>query len=120
MAFSGRPYTGSGLLSRDQFIGEDPTLLWPITPTGLPVRAPKQQVHLKHDDVDNLPIQANFNCRMFSLCDPKDLEDFKQIHHKLVNRIYIQLHRENHWDEEQKHLRVWLEWAELCHVLPKQ
>lgn len=94
-------------------------LQWPGTPDGFPVLSqPGTRADLKQAELDNIDYRLDFKSRMFELWDAKQKEEFDDINDKILNNWYSQIHRADHWDEENKHYRVWLEWCQIYGVIP--
>ena len=55
---------------------------------------------------------------MFELWDSDQKAEFDDIQDKILNNWYALQHRADHWDEEKKHYRVWLEWCQIYGVIP--
>jgi hypothetical protein len=94
-------------------------LHWPGTMDGFPVAGPPNLfADLKQNEVENLELQYDFKSKMFVLWDEKQKAEFDDINDKIVNGWYRLLKRSDHWDEENKHYRVWLEWFQIYGMLP--
>lgn len=94
-------------------------LHWPGTLDGYPVKSGNSlPPDLKKEEVENLDLQLDFKSKMFELWDESQKAEFDDINDKLVNGWYILQRRTDHWDEEKKHYRVWLEWAQVYGMLP--
>lgn len=94
-------------------------LHWPGTLDGYPVKSTGAlPPDLKKEEVENLDLQLDFKSKMFELWDVSQKADFDDINDKLVNGWYMLQRRTDHWDEEHKHFRVWLEWAQVYGMLP--
>lgn len=94
-------------------------LHWPGTPDGFPVlAAPGVQPNIKQDELDNIDFRLDFKSKMFELWDVSQKTEFDDINDKIVNGWYMLQRRENHWDEEKKHYRVWLEWCQVYGMIP--
>jgi len=94
-------------------------LHWPGTPEGFPVlMGPGQAPNLKQEETDNIDYRLDFQSKMFELWDPAQKAEFDNINDKILNQWYGLQLRENHWDEEKKHYRVWLEWCQIYGVIP--
>ena len=94
-------------------------LHWPVTPEGFPVlMGPGQAPNLKQEETDNIDYRLDFQSKMFELWDPAQKAEFDNINDKILNQWYGLQLRENHWDEEKKHYRVWLEWCQIYGVIP--
>jgi hypothetical protein len=50
---------------------------------------------------------------MFVLWDADQKSEFDDINDKIVNGWYRLLKRSDHWDEENNHFRVWMEWFQI-------
>lgn len=94
-------------------------LNWPGTMDGFPViGGPGGFPDLKQEEVENIDLQYDFKSKMFVLWDPSQKAEFDDINDKIVNGWYRLLKRSDHWDEENKHYRVWLEWFQIYGMLP--
>lgn len=94
-------------------------LHWPGTPDGFPViRQPGTSFDLKQAEVDALEYQRDFKSKMFELWDDAQKREFDDINDKIVNGWYTLEKRTDHWDEEKKHFRVWMEWCQIYGTLP--
>jgi hypothetical protein len=94
-------------------------LHWPGTPEGFPVIAGAgTQPNLKQDELENIDFQLDFKSKMFELWDVSQKTEFDDINDKIVNGWYMLQRRENHWDEDKKHYRVWLEWCQVYGMIP--
>ena len=94
-------------------------LHWPGTMDGYPVKNPGGlPPDLKKEELENLELQLDFKSRMFELWDPAQKIEFDDINDKIINGWYLQKRRSDQWDEEKKHFRVWLEWAQVYGMLP--
>lgn len=94
-------------------------LNWPGTMDGFPViggvGGPSD---LKQEELENIDLQYDFKSKMFVLWEPEQKAEFDDINDKIVNGWYRLLKRSDHWDEENKHYRVWLEWFQIYGMLP--
>ena len=93
-------------------------LHWPGTVDGFPVRGNAFPPDLKKEELENLDLQLDFKSRMFELWDPAQKAEFDDVNDKIINGWYLLQRRNDNWDEEQKHFRVWLEWAQVYGMLP--
>ena len=94
-------------------------LHWPGTPEGFPVLAqPGTPPNLKQDELENIDFRMDFKSKMFELWDEKQKAEFDDINDKMVNGWYMLQKRADHWDEENKHFRVWLEWCQVYGMIP--
>jgi hypothetical protein len=93
-------------------------LHWPGTLDGYPVRGSAAQVDLKKEETENLELNLDFKSKMFELWDPAQKAEFDDINDKIVNGWYLLQRRNDNWDEEHKHFRVWIEWAQVYGMLP--
>lgn len=94
-------------------------LHWPGTPEGFPVIASRGSIpNIKQDELENIDFQLDFKSRMFELWDVSQKTEFDDINDKIVNGWYMLQRRENHWDDEKKHYRVWLEWCQVYGMIP--
>lgn len=96
----------------------DARLQWPGTMEGFPVLGGTSRPNLKQDEVENLDIRLDFKSKMFELWDATQKSEFDDINDKIVNGWYMLQRRNDHWDEEHKHFRVWLEWCQVYGMLP--
>jgi len=93
-------------------------LNWPGTLDGFPVIGAGHRPDLKQDELENIDLQYDFKSRMFELWDPAQKAEFDNINDKMVNGWYWLLKRTDNWDDEHKHFRVWLEWAQVYGMIP--
>jgi hypothetical protein len=96
-------------------------LQWPGTPEGFPVLndgAGHYGAGIKKEELENLEYRLDFKSKMFELWDPKQKAEFDEINDRIINEWYSLRHRADHWDEENKHYRVWLEWCQIYGVMP--
>lgn len=94
-------------------------LYWPGTPEGFPVIAPPGTApNLKDGELENIDFRLDFKSRMFELWDEQQKAEFDDINDKMVNGWYMAQKRSDHWDEEHKHYRVWLEWCQVYGMIP--
>lgn len=93
-------------------------LNWPGTLDGFPVLGSGQRPDLKQDELENIDLQYDFKSHMFELWDPAQKAEFDSINDKIVNGWYRLLKRTDNWDDEHKHFRVWLEWAQVYGMIP--
>ena len=93
-------------------------LHWPGTLDGYPVRGNASVADLKKEELDNIDLRLDFKSKMFELWDPDQKTEFDDVNDKIVNGWYLLQRRNDHWDEEKKHFRVWLEWAQVYGMLP--
>jgi len=93
-------------------------LNWPGTLDGFPVIGAGHRPDLKQDELENIDLQYDFKSRMFELWDPTQKAEFDDINDKMVNGWYRLLKRTDNWDDEHKHFRVWLEWAQVYGMIP--
>lgn len=113
-------------MSLRKFFGEqggsqhgDARLNWPGTLEGFPVLTPPGvSADLKKEELENLDLRFDFKSRMFELWDEKQKEEFDDVNDKIVNGWYRLLRRNDNWDEEHKHFRVWLEWFQVYGMIP--
>lgn len=93
-------------------------LHWPGTPDGFPVRGDGIPGNLKKEELEALDLNLDFKSKMFELWDPTQKAEFDDVNDKIVNGWYLLQRRNDHWDDEKKHFRVWLEWAQVYGMLP--
>ena len=93
-------------------------LNWPGTLDGFPVIGSGNRADLKQEELENIDIQYDFKSRMFELWDVTQKAEFDNINDKIVNGWYRLLKRNDNWDDENKHFRVWLEWAQVYGMIP--
>ncbi|NDD52734.1 hypothetical protein EBZ39_02440 [bacterium] len=93
-------------------------LNWPGTLDGFPVIGNGNRPDLKQEELENIDIQYDFKSRMFELWDTAQKAEFDNINDKIVNGWYRLLKRSDNWDDENKHFRVWLEWAQVYGMIP--
>lgn len=101
--------------------GEDHAgpLNWPGTLDGFPVLGrPGASTNLKQSELENLEIRYDFKSRLFLLWSDDEKASFDDVNDKIVNGWYRLLKRADVYDEEHKHYRVWLEWAQVYGMLP--
>lgn len=96
----------------------DARLQWPGTMEGFPVLGNATRTNLKQDEVENIDVRLDFKSKMFELWDAPQKTEFDNINDKIVNGWYMLQRRNDHWDEENKHFRVWLEWCQVYGMLP--
>lgn len=93
-------------------------LNWPGTLDGFPVLSAGNQANLKQEELENIDLRYDFKSHMFELWDAQQKAEFDDINDKIVNGWYRLLKRSDNWDEERKHFRVWLEWAQVYGMIP--
>lgn len=93
-------------------------LQWPGTPDGFPVVANGASHNFKQDELDNIDYRLDFKSKLFELWDEKQKAEFDDINDKILNNWYALQKRTDHWDDEKKHYRVWLEWCQIYGVIP--
>lgn len=94
-------------------------LQWPGTPDGFPVLTAGNNAHnLKQEELDNIDYRLDFKSKMFELWEPSQKAEFDDINDKILNQWYALQKRSDHWDDEKKHYRVWLEWCQIYGVIP--
>ena len=94
-------------------------LSWPGTLDGFPVIGRGgSTTDLKQEEMENLELCYQYKSQMFELWDPAQKAEFDDIHDKIVNGWYRPLKRSDVWDDEKKHYRVWLEWAQTYGIIP--
>lgn len=91
-------------------------LHWPGTVDGYPVRGPKPP-DLKQGEVEDIPLTADFKSHMFELWEPTDKQFFDAVNDKITIGWYRLLKREDRWDDDKKHFRVWMEWLQIYGAL---
>lgn len=113
-------------MSLRKFYGEqggpqhgDSRLNWPGTLDGFPVIGPPgAAANLKQDELENLELRYDYRSKMFLLWEPEAKTEFDDVNDKIVNGWYRLLKRADVYDEENKHYRVWLEWAQIYGMIP--
>lgn len=100
------------------FAGGSERLFWPGTLDGYPVKAQGILPDLKKEEAENLELQLDFKSKMFELWDPAQKSEFDEVNDKIVNGWYLLQKRSDNWDEDKKHFRVWLEWAQVYGMIP--
>jgi hypothetical protein len=93
-------------------------LHWPGTLDGYPVRGNNIPTDIKKEELDGLDLELDFKSKMFELWDPAQKAEFDDINDKIINGWYLLQRRNDNWDDENKHFRVWLEWAQVYGMLP--
>jgi hypothetical protein len=93
-------------------------LYWPGTMDGYPVRTKGMLPDMKKEEAENIELQLDFKSKMFELWDPAQKSEFDEINDKIINGWYLMQRRNDHWDEDKKHFRVWLEWAQVYGMIP--
>lgn len=95
------------------------TLQWPGTPDGFPVLSNNGNIpNLKQEEIDEIDYRLDFKSKMFELWDVDQKAEFDDINDKILNKWYALQRRSDHWDDEKKHFRVWLEWGQIYGVIP--
>lgn len=74
--------------------------------------------NLKQDELENIDFRLDFKSKMFELWDEKQKTEFDDINDKMANGWYMLQKRADHWDDEHKHFRVWLEWCQVYGMIP--
>lgn len=87
-------------------------LHWPGTPDGFPFRGPMAP-DLKQRETEDIPLVSDFKSRMFEMWDPVQKAEFDEINDKFLIGWYRLLKRSEHWDDEHKHYRIWMEWCQI-------
>jgi hypothetical protein len=94
-------------------------LIWGGNPTNnLPFRG-NVVPDLRKDEIDNLDLAISFQSRMFQLWDEKEKTLFDQIKSRAAVGWYNIKKCEYHFDAEQKHYLVWMEWEQYYNELPE-
>lgn len=93
-------------------------LQWPGTMEGFPVVGAESRPNLKQEEVENLDVRLDFKSKMFELWNPEQKAEFDDINDKIVNGWYLLQRRNDQWDDQSKHYRVWLEWCQVYGMLP--
>ncbi len=97
----------------------DQQLHWPGTLDGFPVLStPGMAPDLKQEELEKLDLRLDFKSKMFNLWDDAQKSEFDEINDKIVNGWYMLQKRSDHWDEDNKHYRVWLEWCQVYGMIP--
>ncbi len=97
----------------------DQQLNWPGTLDGFPVVSrPGMAPDLKQEEIENLDLRLDFKSKMFNLWEDAQKSEFDEINDKIVNGWYMLQKRSDHWDDEHKHYRVWLEWCQVYGMIP--
>jgi hypothetical protein len=91
-------------------------LNWPGTPDGFPVVG--EPGNIKQQELEEAELQLDFRSRMFLLWDDQHKAAFDEISDRIVNGWYRLMKRNDTWDDEHKHYRVWLEWAQVYGLIP--
>lgn len=94
-------------------------LHWPGTMDGFPVIGPSGGMpDLKAEEVENLDLRYDFKSKMFKLWVDAEKAEFDDINDKIVNGWYRLMKRSDHWNEQNNHYTVWLEWCQVYGMLP--
>lgn len=93
-------------------------LFWPGTMDGFPAIGPPGATDLKKEEFENLDLRYDFKSKMFELWDVSQKAEFDDINDRIINGWYYLQRRSDHWDEEHKHYRVWLEWCQIYGMVP--
>lgn len=94
-------------------------LNWPGTLDGFPVIGSQgAMANLKQEELESLELRYDYRSKMFLLWEPEAKTEFDDINDKIVNGWYRLLKRADVYDEENKHYRVWLEWAQVYGMIP--
>jgi len=97
-------------------------LQWPGTPDGFPVLMSANSSAalggIKQEELDNIEYRLDFHSKLFELWDPVQKAEFDEINDRVINNWYSLRKREDHWDDDKKHYRVWLEWCQIYGVIP--
>ncbi|NDD52539.1 hypothetical protein EBZ39_01450 [bacterium] len=91
-------------------------LHWPGTLDGFPFIG--EPGDLKQQEVEDIQLQYDYKSKMFELWDVSQKSEFDDINDKIVNGWYRLLRRNDNWDEDKKHFRVWLEWCQVYGMSP--
>jgi hypothetical protein len=92
-------------------------LHWPGTPDGYPYRGDAAP-HLRQDEINQVELALDYQSRMFCLWDTADKRAFDEVMDRIVNGWYMQHKRQDVWDAEHQHYRVWLEWVQVYGETP--
>ncbi len=94
-------------------------LWWPGGPTGFPFRGNAKPPLTKEEEFQNIPVTYKFRNKLFYLSKEDDAKLYAQIRDKCANGLFIPIDKERTWDDETKHYKVYLEWVEPAHELPR-
>jgi hypothetical protein len=94
-------------------------LTWPGTDAGFPILG-KVTGAFKEREYEELEHKLTYHSRDFLLWDPDDHREYLYIMERAVNGWFKVYDRERRWDDEHKGYRVWLEWAQVYGVAPRQ
>lgn len=97
---------------------DNQNLFWPGTLDGFPAIGPSSVGDLKKEEFESLELRYDFKSKMFELWDAVQKAEFDDINDRIVNGWYYLQRRSDHWDEENKHYRVWLEWCQVYGMVP--
>lgn len=92
-------------------------LHWPGTLEGLPFIG-NAIPDLKRKEMEELDIRSDFHSRMFEMWKSDDKALFDKIHDRVTVGWYEIKKRDDRWNEEHQHYRIWLEWVQHYGVAP--
>lgn len=109
-------------ISMRQFFAETQAggdqLHWPGTSQGFPVRG--NPGLLTDAEYRSIPHRLEYHSKRFDLWDQAQHAEFNKIMNHIVNHLYFQHKREDHWMTEHSAMSVWLEWIEVYGEAPAQ
>lgn len=92
-------------------------LFWPGTTEGFPFRG-NVAPDLRQEEMQQIALALDFKSAMFCLWRAEDKAAFDDIMDRIVNGWFMQHKREDTWDPEHNHYRVWLEWVQIYGETP--
>jgi len=92
-------------------------LFWPGTLDGFPFRG-QAAPHLRQEEIAQVALALDFKSQMFCLWDQAQKAMFDEIMDRIVNGWYMQHRREDIYEADHNHYRVWLEWIQIYGETP--
>lgn len=70
------------------------------------------------EEIENIPYQYKFDCRLFNMAVPDDVEAFKKLQEFLLNKRFLLRKRHDLLDSEAGTVRIYMEWVDPFREIP--
>lgn len=110
-------------MTEKYFGQQDPELhggpvTWPGTLDGFPILG-RFNGDLKQEEYEDLTNVAQFRCETFRTWDPESMERLAKVMDHAANGQFFVQRRLEHYDEQEKGWRIYLEWVQVYGLAPR-
>ncbi len=88
-------------------------LSWPGTIDGFPFRGANVPLLTPTEQEERIETVPDFHAKKFRLWIEEENKEYQEVMDRIVKGWYVKLYRHEHWVEQEQHLLIYLEWAQM-------